>query len=184
MLYEGRTEVELQEILLYSARHGDIPMVQELLSAKKEGKITLDISCKGKNKSNFGWTPLHLASYFGHLTVVELLLDHGADINAINDAGDTSLHKAAFIGREDLVLVLLGRGADVSVTNGEGLTPRQVGRDPEVCKLLAAAETTETRRREEAFLAAARQGDLKTVAAMLKSDKPPNINCADAQGNT
>jgi hypothetical protein len=28
------------------------------------------------------------------------LLAHGADINAVNDAGDTPLHKAAFIGRE------------------------------------------------------------------------------------
>ncbi|XP_071441573.1 oxysterol-binding protein-related protein 1-like isoform X2 [Hetaerina americana] len=184
MLFEDRTEMELQEILLYSTRHGDIPMVQELLDAKKAEKITLNISCRGKNKSNFGWTPLHLASYFGHLTVVELLLDHGADINAINDAGDTALHKAAFIGREDLVLVLLGRGADVSVPNGEGLTPREVGRDPEVCKLLAAAEMTEARRREEALLAGARQGDMKSVAAMLKQDKPPNINCVDAQGNT
>jgi ankyrin repeat protein len=32
--------------------------------------------------------------------VAEQLLAHGADINAVNDAGDTPLHKAAFIGRE------------------------------------------------------------------------------------
>ena len=47
-----------------------------------------------------GWSPLHLSTYFGHQLVTEQLLEHGADINAVNDAGDTPLHKAAFIGRE------------------------------------------------------------------------------------
>jgi ankyrin repeat protein len=54
----------------------------------------------GKSKSNLGWTPLHLSTYFGHRSVAEQLLAHGADVNAVNDAGDTPLHKAAFIGRE------------------------------------------------------------------------------------
>lgn len=54
----------------------------------------------GRSKSNLGWTPLHLSTYFGHRSVAEQLLTHGADINAVNDAGDTPLHKAAFIGRE------------------------------------------------------------------------------------
>lgn len=58
----------------------------------------------GKSKSNLGWTPLHLASYFGHKEAVELLLDHGADIDAVNDFGDTPLHKAAFVGREVWIL--------------------------------------------------------------------------------
>ena len=29
----------------------------------------------GKNKSNLGWTPLHLSSYFGHKEVVLFLLE-------------------------------------------------------------------------------------------------------------
>lgn len=58
------------------------------------------IICPGKAKSNLGWTPLHLATYFGHLDVANLLLTHGADGNIPNDAGDTPLHKAAFIGHE------------------------------------------------------------------------------------
>ncbi|XP_021913454.1 oxysterol-binding protein-related protein 1-like [Zootermopsis nevadensis] len=177
-------EMELQEILLYSSRHGDITMVQELLSARRDNKIVLDISCKGKSKSNLGWTPLHLSTYFGHRDVAEELLAYGADINAVNDAGDTSLHKAAFIGREDLVLLLLQHNADVNVVNGEGQTPRDVAKLEDVTKLLHAAEQTEARRKEEHLLAAAREGDLDTLKILLKDHHPPNINCVDAQGNS
>ena len=54
----------------------------------------------GKSKSNKTWTPLHLASYFGHLKVVEVLLENKADPNLINHTGDTPLHKAALTSRE------------------------------------------------------------------------------------
>ncbi|GLH04037.1 Poly [ADP-ribose] polymerase tankyrase [Gryllus bimaculatus] len=178
------TAKELQEILLYSARHGDIKMVQELLIARKENKIELDISCKGKSKSNLGWSPLHLSTYFGHEGVVELLLSHGADVNVVNDAGDTPLHRAAFIGREDLVLLLLQHNADVAIINGEGQTPRDVAKSEDVAKLLLAAEKTEARHKEEELLAAAREGDLEIMNKLLKDEHPPSINCVDAQGNS
>jgi hypothetical protein len=41
-------EMELEEILLYSSRHGDLNMVKELLASQNEGKISVNISCKGK----------------------------------------------------------------------------------------------------------------------------------------
>ena len=34
----------------------------------------LEIFSLGKHKSNLGWSPLHLAAYFGHKNVVEELL--------------------------------------------------------------------------------------------------------------
>ena len=33
-------------------------------------------------------TPLHLASWYGHERVVELLLQHGADVNAVDSVGE------------------------------------------------------------------------------------------------
>ena len=32
--------------------------------------------------------------------MVQLLLEHGADMDAVNQCGDTPLHKAAYIGHE------------------------------------------------------------------------------------
>ena len=37
-------------------------------------------------------TPLHLAAEEGYLDMAEVLLDHGADVNAANADGDTPLH--------------------------------------------------------------------------------------------
>jgi ankyrin repeat protein len=35
-----------------------------------------------------GWTPLHEASYYGHIEVVRLLLDRGADIQAQTEVSE------------------------------------------------------------------------------------------------
>jgi oxysterol-binding protein-related protein 1/2 len=91
---------DIEDCFLRSCRNGDTSTVKELLAKKDSGKHELNISCKGKARSNFGWTPLHLATYFGHKDVMEILLNRNAEINAMNENGDTALHKASFIGRE------------------------------------------------------------------------------------
>ena len=66
-----------------------------------------------------GWTALHLN--FGNLDVVKLLLDSGADINAVskNKLVATPLQGAAVMQRVDLARLLLDRGAKVN-SRGEG----------------------------------------------------------------
>ena len=61
-----------------------------------------------------GWTGLHAAAQCGHVAVVRLLLEHGADPNA-REAGDNTypLHWAAAHEHQDVVRALLDAGGDV-----------------------------------------------------------------------
>ena len=58
------------------------------------------------NLSNqFSWTLLMLAAIKGNLTIGELLISSGADIDAINDFGETALSLAAHGGHTRFVRV-------------------------------------------------------------------------------
>jgi uncharacterized protein len=50
-------------------------------------------------------------------------LESGADIGAVNEAGDTALHGAASLGHADVVRLLAEKGAALNVKNKRGLTP-------------------------------------------------------------
>ncbi|KAF8476566.1 ankyrin repeat-containing domain protein, partial [Russula ochroleuca] len=61
--------------------------------------------------------------------VAQLLLEHGADVNARiehggdDDNGRTPLHTAANYGRVEVVRVLLEHGANVGAEDNKGRTP-------------------------------------------------------------
>uniref|UniRef100_A0A3Q2Y6S4 Oxysterol-binding protein n=1 Tax=Hippocampus comes TaxID=109280 RepID=A0A3Q2Y6S4_HIPCM len=175
---------EPDEEFLCCARNGDLDAVRKLLASKVSGESTLDINCKGKSKSNRGWTPLHLASYFGHTDVVDELLKAGADVNLPNNVGDTPLHKAAFTGRKEVVMLLLRYNASATVINGTAQIPKDVTQNVEIRSMLAAVERTEERKRECKLLEAAGEGDMATLSQLLSSKTPPNLDCTDVLGNT
>ncbi|XP_044054266.1 oxysterol-binding protein-related protein 1 isoform X1 [Siniperca chuatsi] len=177
-------ELEPEEQFLQYARNGDLPGIQKLLMSKIRAETQIDINCKGKKKSNLGWTPLHLACYFGHKDVVEELLKAGADVNLPNNIGDTPLHKAAFTGRKEVVMLLLHYDACATVINGTAQIPKDVTQNAEIRSMLEAAERTEERKLEEELLEAAREGDLSTLTQLLSRKKPPDISCTDLLGNT
>ena len=68
-------------------------------------------------------TALVTAAAEGHTEIVRRLLDHGADVNAVNAFNATPLHEAAVGGHAELVKALIARGADVNATDGNGRTP-------------------------------------------------------------
>src|SRR5690242_5601993 len=76
------------------------------------------------NKMQRGWgTPLHLAAEMGHVEIAKLLLDNGADVNAVGIRGFTPLHSAAWSGRTDVAKVLIAHGANVNAGDENGETP-------------------------------------------------------------
>lgn len=77
-------------------------------------------------RSGDGWTPLHLAAFFGRREAVELLLASGAPISAVSGGQERNqpLH-AALAGACDRVIVraLVMAGADVNAVGAMGVTP-------------------------------------------------------------
>lgn len=74
--------------------------------------------------STDGWTPLHLAAFFGSFGAADLLFSHGADPRRIarNAMANTPLHAALAAKQLALVDLLLQRGADPSIECA-GYTP-------------------------------------------------------------
>uniref|UniRef100_A0A8C5BR55 Oxysterol-binding protein n=1 Tax=Gadus morhua TaxID=8049 RepID=A0A8C5BR55_GADMO len=177
-------DMDPEEQFLRYARNGDLPGIERLLLSKIREEAQININCKGKNKSNLGWTPLHLACYFGHKGVAEELLKSGADANIPNTMGDTPLHKAAFTGRKELVMLLLRFDACATVINGTAQIPKDVSDNAEIRSMLEAAERTEERKLEEQLLDASREGDLPSLNLLLNRKKPVDIHCVDLLGNT
>jgi len=72
-----------------------------------------------------GWTPLHLAAFFGHARIAELLLALDADVAAVsrNVNGNTPLHAALAANHKMLAGLLIGHGADVNAADAGGWRP-------------------------------------------------------------
>ncbi len=75
-------------------------------------------------KSSDGWTPLHLAAFFGHAELADALLARRAEIDAqsSNAMKNTPLHAAAAGGQVALVELLLKRGANPNAKQEGGWT--------------------------------------------------------------
>lgn len=64
-----------------------------------------------------GESLLHVAAKNGHLSMLKLLLERGANINIQDESGNTALHYAASNGKKDVVKYLLDQHADVAIIN-------------------------------------------------------------------
>jgi prolyl 4-hydroxylase len=73
------------------AQEGSVEDLKEVLEKDKSM-----VHIKDKN----GWSPLHEGIRNGHLEVVKLLIDHGADVNAKTNAGQSGLSLAKEIHGE------------------------------------------------------------------------------------
>lgn len=66
---------------------------------------------------------LHWACREGRASIVEMLINRGARINATNMGDDTALHLASAHGHRDIVLMLLHNKANINAINEHGNTP-------------------------------------------------------------
>ncbi|KRY68019.1 Tonsoku-like protein [Trichinella pseudospiralis] len=87
-----------------------------------------DITCVNKKGhpvnvfDNAGWTPLHEAANRGFTSVIQILIENGADLNIRGCQQLTAAMDAAVNGHLDAVLLLLNHGADVNLLDEQGLS--------------------------------------------------------------
>jgi len=162
-------------------------------SAIRENDLTtLQAIVKGGADVNLsdprgGARPLMYAAAVGSIEAMTLLIDNGADINAVNGTGATALIWAApDIGR---VKLLLSKGADVKAASQRGRTAlfvaaRSDGSAPVVRLLLSvgadakAADATGI----SVLYSAADGNDTETIRLLVEAGA--DVNAADALGFT
>lgn len=101
------------------------------------------VSSNGKIFYYFrGLVPLHNACSYGHFEVTEMLLKHGALVNAMDLWQFTPLHEAASKSRAEVCSLLLSHGADPTLLNCHSksaldVAPTRELQDRLACKMLS-----------------------------------------------
>lgn len=103
--------------IIRAAKNGDLAKVKGLVATDAELIHALDTD---------GSTPLHCATWKGHLETVAFLLTAGANVNAQNSNdhwGTTPLHAAAHANQAAIAKLLIEHGADLNAKDLNGKTP-------------------------------------------------------------
>ncbi len=119
---------------------GESPLM--LAALKGQQDLAEKLIKKGADVNKTGWTPLHYAASSGHLTIISLLLENSAYIDAESPNGTTPLMMAAMYGTPAAVKLLLQEGADPQLKNQQGLTALQFaqrGNRPDSAEAIAAS---------------------------------------------
>ena len=105
-------EFELSKLCLL-LEDGLEPKKFQMHRAVSENKIKLvkKLLAKGEvdleDKNAMKVTPLHIAAFSGHFEIAKLLLENGANVNAIGRDNQTPIHFAAINGQTKIIPLLV-----------------------------------------------------------------------------
>ncbi len=132
--------------------------------------------------------PLHTAAEWGHVDIVKLLVERGADVNARSPWGTTPLFQAAREGHIDVMEFLLDNGAEVNVDAGDVYNPLNMAilwGHWQAAELLVSRGADINPDRVELYtplMAAVRHGHAETARWLL--DLGADVNATDKLGGT
>lgn len=112
------TKKEVAEFMISKGAEVDIFTAVEL---GRDDLIKKAIaSGQGINDREYHWdTPLHISARKGYIDIATLLIELGADIEAMDELSTTPLMAACIVRDMEMVELLVERGADVNHGSGE-----------------------------------------------------------------
>lgn len=96
------------------------------IGAEKIVRMLMNRDMDEMHRDNYGWTPLHEATYNEHLNICVMLLNYGSEIDACDNNGKTCLYMACEQANLDLVKLFLSRNANVNAKSHEGTSPLRI----------------------------------------------------------
>ena len=155
--------------------------------------ILLDAGANARWKDSCGRSPIDRACSKGHLTIVEMLINHDKDLLEIKDnCKRTPLYCAIFSGQEDVIRFLLDCGANVFATdrfcNTTLMHACKIGSNLDIMRLLLAAgvdaQATDTCQRTALHFAALNRRVEAVRELILHHNAISNMLARDKFGKT
>ena len=122
--------IDLATKLFDFAREGKTPELRQYISAGIPVNLT----------NHKGDTLLMLASYYGNLETVDMLLVNDADTNVLNERGQSPIAGAVFKGYDDIVEALFEKGADLYAGHPNAVDSAKMFRKEEYLRLFGVDE--------------------------------------------
>lgn len=128
-----------EKTLIDHAKEGNFDEILALFSSS----ITIEDESKNFSINEYdadGLGAIHWAADRGHLQILDILLQYGANVNLIDkDSGQTALHYAISCGHVECIKILLKHGANRNITDSDDLTCIDLANesgDPYIIELL------------------------------------------------
>ena len=150
----GQGYVPVPDAIATEAATHQAAIIERLLAAGADPSLAIDdgttpfMAAAGLGQCTFRPNLKRGLRSYGAEAAVRVLLDAGAEVNAINEADFTALHGAAYRGLNEVVEYLVANGAGMDARDYRGRTPYRLAEGskqsfqfqafPETAELLAA----------------------------------------------